>query len=94
MSSCVFQIFQPSTTASHLLVLCADAGAGGTDLTGWALEFGVVALADAAFTFTTAVTFLSILSETGGNLHGAVAGAARVVGVTDALPAFTASVSC
>lgn len=80
--------------ATDSLVLSADAGAGGTDLAGWTLEFGVGAFAGSAFASTAAVTDLAVLGEAGGSLQGAVAGAACVVGVADAFPAFTASVSC
>lgn len=71
----------------------ADTWAGGTDLTGWTLEFGVGAFADSTFTSTTAVTDLPVLGEAGGSLQGAIAGTACVVGITDALPAFTAPMS-
>lgn len=76
--------------SSYSLVLSAHAGAGGTDLTGRTLEFGVGAFAGPAFTSASPVTDLPVLGETGGGVQGAVAGTARVVGVTDALPAFTA----
>lgn len=79
--------------ASNSLLLGADAGAGGTDLTGWTLEFGVGAFADSTFTSTATITDLPVLGEAGGGLQGAVAGTACVVGVTDALPAFTAPMS-
>ena len=79
--------------ASHSLVLSADARAGGTDLAGWTLEFGVGAFAEAALTGTAAVTDLPVLGEAGGRLQGAVAGAACVIGITDALPALTAPMS-
>ncbi len=79
--------------ASDSLVLSADTGAGGTDLTGRTLEFRVVAFADSTLTSTAAVTDLPVLSETGGGVQGAVAGTACVVGLTDALPAFTATMS-
>lgn len=75
------------------LVLSADAGARGTDLTGRTLEFGVVAFADSALARTAAVTDLPVLGKAVGSVQGAVAGAAGVVGVTDALPAFAAAVS-
>lgn len=78
---------------SYSLVLSADTGASGTDLTGWTLEFGIGAFAASAFTSTAAVTDLPVLGEAGGGFQGAVAGAACVVGITDALPAFTASMS-
>lgn len=47
--------------ASDSLVFNANAWAGGTDLTGWTLEFGVGAFADSTFTRTTAVTDLPVL---------------------------------
>lgn len=74
-------------------MLNADTGAGGTDLAGWTLEFGVGAFAASTITYTAAVTELPVLGKAGGSLQGAVAGAACVVGITDALPAFTASMS-
>lgn len=75
------------------LVLGADTRTGGTDLAGWSLEFGVGAFAGSTFALPPTVTDLPVLSEAGGGLQGAVAGAACVVGVTDALPALTAPVS-
>lgn len=74
-------------------MLSADARAGGADLTGWTLEFGVGTFADSTFTSTAAITDLPVLGEAGGSLQGAVTCTACVVGVTDALPAFTAPVS-
>lgn len=79
--------------ASDSLVLSADAGAGGADLAGRTLEFGVGAFADSTFTCTAAVTDLPVLGEAGGGLQGAVAGTTCVVGITDALPAITAAMS-
>lgn len=79
--------------APDVLVLSTDAGAGRTDLTGWTLEFGVGTFANAAFASTTAVADLSVLGQAGGSVEGAVTGAACVVGITDARPAFTASMS-
>lgn len=75
------------------LVFLTDSGTGGTDLTGWTLEFNVGAFADATFTVTSAVAELPVLGHARGFIHGAIAGTAGVVGITDALPAFTASVS-
>lgn len=83
-----------ATPASDSLVLRADAGAGGADLAGRTLEFGVGAFAGAALTGTASVADLSVLGEAGGGLQGAVAGAAGVVGIADALPAVAAPVSC
>lgn len=74
-------------------MLEADTGAGGTDLAGWALEFGVRAFADSTFTLPTTVTFLPVLGKAGRSIHGAVAGAARVVGVAYAPPALTSAMS-
>ena len=48
------------------LVLRADSRAGGTDLTGGALELGVGALADATVTGPPAIADLSIAGHTGG----------------------------
>lgn len=79
--------------APDSLVFNANAWAGGTDLTGWTLEFGVGAFADSTFTSTTAVTDLPVLCEAGGCIQGAIAGTACVVGITYALPAFTAPMS-
>lgn len=74
-------------------MLLTDSGAGGADLAGRTLEFDIGAFADAAFTVTSAVTALAVLGHAGGLIHGAVAGAAGVVGVAHALPAFAAPVS-
>lgn len=74
-------------------MLKADTGTGGTDLAGWALEFGIIAFADSTFTLPTTVTFLPILGKAGGSIHGAVTGAACVVGVTYAPPAVTSAMS-
>lgn len=74
-------------------MLNANAGAGGTDLAGWTLELGVGTLAASTFTCAAAVAYLPVLGQTGGSVQGAVAGAAGVVGITDALPAFAASMS-
>lgn len=74
-------------------MLGADTRTCWADLTGWSLEFGVVTFADSTPTVTTAITDLPILGKTGGDIHGTVASAAGVVGITDALPAFTASMS-
>lgn len=79
--------------AGHSLVLETDTGAGGTDLTGWALEFGVRAFADSTYTLPTAVTFLPVLGKAGGSIHGAVAGAACVIGIAHAPPALTSAMS-
>lgn len=75
------------------LVLGADSGAGGADLAGRALELGVGAFADSTLAFAAAVADLAVLGQAGGRLQRAVAGAARVVGVADALAALAASVS-
>lgn len=45
------------------LVFLTDSGTGGTDLTGWTLEFNVGALADATFTVTSAVAELPVLGH-------------------------------
>lgn len=74
-------------------MLGADAGAGGTYLTGGTLELWVSALAVPTFAGSPSVTDLSVLGQTGGGVQGAVTGAAGVVGVTDTLPADAASVS-
>lgn len=76
------------------LVLGAHSGAGGTRLTGLPLELGVVANTGATLTGSSSVTDLTVFGQTRGLVQGAVAGAARVVGVADALPALTAAVSC
>lgn len=75
------------------LVLLTDSGAGGADLTSWTLEFDVCAFAGATLTFTPAITELPVLGHARGNIRGAVAGTAGVSRVTNALPAFAASVS-
>lgn len=74
-------------------MLDADTGAGGTDLAGLTLEFGVGAFAYSTFTFPATVTQLPVLSDAGGLIHGAVAGAARVVGITLADSAHALTVS-
>lgn len=74
-------------------MLLTDSGAGGADLAGRTLEFDVGAFAGATFAVTSAVTELPVLGHARGFIHGAVAGTAGVVGVTNALPAFAASVS-
>lgn len=79
--------------AADLLVLSADTGTGWTSLACWTLEFGVGAFADSTVTCAATITDLPVLGEAGGGVQGAVAGAACVVGITDALPAFAASVS-
>lgn len=84
---------QPKMKASHSLVLSADTGAGRTDLTCRTLEFGVVAFADSTLAFAAAITELPILGKAGGFIQGTFTGIACVVGVTDALPAFAASMS-
>lgn len=76
------------------LVLTADARTGGTDLTGGTLELWITTFAHSTFTFPTTVTLLPVLGKAGGFIQGAVAGAPRVVGIADALPALAASVSC
>lgn len=75
-------------------MLTADARTGGTDLAGGTLELRIVTFADSTFALPTTVTLLPVLGEAGGFLQGALAGAPRVVGVADALPALAASVSC
>lgn len=84
---------QAKMKASHSLVLSADAGAGRADLACRTLEFGVFAFADSTLAFTAAITELPVLGKAGGFIQGTFAGIACVVGVTDALPAFAASVS-
>lgn len=84
---------QPKMKASHSLVLSADTGAGRTDLTCRTLEFGVFAFADSTLAFAAAITELPILGKAGGFIQGTFTGIACVVGVTDALPAFAASMS-
>lgn len=79
--------------ASDLLLLGADTRTGRTDLARRTLEFGFGAFADSTLANAAAVTELPVLGETGGVVQGTVAGAARVVGLADALPALTASVS-
>lgn len=74
-------------------MLCADARAGGADLTGWTLELGVGAFAASTLTTTASITDLSVFGEAGGGVQGAVTSTPCVVGITDALPALTASVS-
>lgn len=76
-----------------VFVLGAHSGAGGTRLTGLPLELGVVANTGATLTGSSSVTDLTVFGQTRGLVQGAVAGAARVVGVADALPALTAAVS-
>jgi len=74
-------------------VLGADAGAGGTELAGGALEFGVGTFAGPTLAGTAAVTDLPVLSEAAGAVQRAVAGAARVVGIADAFSAFAPPVT-
>lgn len=84
-----------STVHRHdSLVLIADARTGGAGLAGGTLELRIITFADSTFALPTTVTLLPVLGEAGGFLQGAVAGAPRVVGVADALPALAASVSC
>lgn len=73
-------------------MLRADTWAGRTQLAGRPLKLGVGALAGAALAVPTAVTDLPVLGDAGGVIHGAVAGAARVVLVADAHPALAAPV--
>ena len=73
-------------------MLGADSRAGGACLAGGALELGVGTLADAALAGSPSVTDLLVGCQAGGGVQGAVAGAARVVGVADAHPALTAAV--
>lgn len=74
-------------------MLGTDAGTGGTQLTGGPLEFGAGAPAASTFALAAAVTDLPVLGEAGGGVQRAVAGAAGVVCITDAFPAFTAAVT-
>lgn len=74
-------------------MLLADSGAGGADLAGRTLELDVRALAAAALAVASAVAQLPVLGHARGFVHGAVAGAAGVVGLADAPPALAASVS-
>lgn len=75
-------------------MLSTDSGAGGADLTGGPLELGVGAPAGPALTDPSAVTDLLVGGQAGGGVQRAVAGASRVVSVTDTHPALTAAVSC
>lgn len=76
------------------LVLTADARTGGAGLAGGTLELRITTFADSTVAFPTTVALLPILGHAGGFIQGAFAGAARVVGITDALPALAAAVSC
>lgn len=78
---------------SGSLVFSTDSGAGGADLTGGTLELGVSALADATLAGAPAITYLLVGCQAGGGVQGTVAGAARVVGITDTHPALTTSMS-
>ena len=78
---------------SGSLVLSADSGAGGADLTGGTLELGVGALADATLAGAPAITYLLVGCQAGGGVQGTVAGAACVVGIADTHPALTTPMS-
>lgn len=71
-------------------MFCADTWAGRTHLAGRTLKLRVGALADPALAVPTTVTDLPVLGDAGGVIHGAVAGAAHVVVVTDAHPTLAA----
>ena len=78
---------------THSLVLGADIGAGGADLTGGALELGVGAFAGAAFAGAPPIADLLVGGQAGGGVQGAVAGTACVVVVAYANPALTAAMT-
>lgn len=90
----LFLLAFPKCSALHtVFLLSADTGTGRTDLARRPLEFGFGAFADSALANTAAVTELPVLGEAGGVIQRTITGAACVVGLTDALPALTASMS-
>ena len=76
------------------LVFSADSWAGGTDLTGWALELLVSAFTQSALAVPPAITELSITGHTGLCVQRTIACTACVVSITDAHPAHTLTMTC
>lgn len=74
-------------------MLCADCWTGRTRFTCGALEFGVIALAGATLTYSSAVTELLVAGQTCSVVQRTVTGTSRPHGITDAHSALTASVT-
>lgn len=75
-------------------MLSADAKAGLTHLTSWALKLGIRALTGTALTDAPAIADLSVCGHAWSRVQGTVTCTARVVGVAFTHATLAYTISC